>query len=199
METLIKNKVQIYPKDFDFLGNTILNESTLQINSIPYRVIEIEFYLHNDEHQDKYAHQNAEQLNYGCWYFHKHKNGTPKGGTRKGLDFTLGNEKCYFGILIRGIKRIDTGEIIEGPCLTVNRILSEYKVENIVDLKYSEDNKLEFKDAKLQKEDIYKGPRVGIDTKDKIKYPDYATKDYRYLIYKNKIKKLKKNLKLIEF
>jgi hypothetical protein len=57
---------------------------------------------------DEYTHCNDDQLKYGYWYFHKFPNGSYKGGTFKGLDITLGNNKDkYCGILIRSIYDIE--------------------------------------------------------------------------------------------
>ena len=42
----------------------------------------------------------------------------------------------------------------------------------------------------LSKENIFKGPRIGLSDK----YPDFKNALYRYLIYKDKIKKGRKSL-----
>ena len=85
--------------EFSEIADILLNKSYLMINGNKYRLIEIEFYLHNDNHLDTYVHCDADQLLYKKFYFHKFKTGTYKAGTFKGLDITLGDENsnAYLG------------------------------------------------------------------------------------------------------
>ncbi len=200
METFINNKIEVTPQIFNEITNKILNESALSINNKIYRILEIEIYLYDKDHSDTYSHCDIDQLQYGGFYFHKFKNGTYKNGTFKGMDISLGNVETqkYCGILIRAIKNLETSEIIEGPCLSVNKILEEYKASDIKDFvsqKY--DNPLKIIDYKHFTEQIYVGPRIGLQSKTSkiVKNPEYVNKDYRFLIYKTK--KGKKSLKLL--
>lgn len=90
---------------------------------------ELEIYCDDDP----YTHRAPEQVNTtACWYFHRAgKDGTGKfrGGTFKGLDITCGPKGKAGGILIRAI-RIG-GEVIEGPCTVVDRILKITGMESV--------------------------------------------------------------------
>ena len=61
-------------------------------------------------------------------YFHKSGSGY-RGGSRKGLDLTFGQNGAFGGILIRCIKHKEL--VIEGPSLVVDYILSTFKSESI--------------------------------------------------------------------
>jgi len=200
MQTFITNKVEVTSQNFNDIANKFLNESALSVNNEIYRILEIEIYLHDKTHSDIYSHCDADQLQYGGFYFHKFKNGTFKSGTFKGMDVSLGNAETqkYCGILIRAIQNMKTSEIIEGPCLSVNRILQEYKASDIKEFvaqKY--DNPLKLIDYKHSVEQIYVGPRIGLQSKTSkvVKSVEFVDKDYRYLIYKTK--KGRKSLKLL--
>ena len=63
------------------------------------------------------------QGSYGVWYFHR-KGGTYKSGTFKGMDLACGDQEqgVYAGLLIRAVVGA-AGELVEGPCLVVEKIL----------------------------------------------------------------------------
>jgi 3-methyladenine DNA glycosylase Mpg len=202
MRSFLQNKKEISDDKFDELAYLFLNKSILIINEKKYRICEIEFYLKNDDHNDKYTHCNDDQAKYGKFYFHKYGNGSYKGGTYKGMDITFGNENSHCGVLIRSIYNTDTKEFIEGPCRTVNKILEEYSIESINELTNNKllsvlENEHDFclKNAKMKEEIIYKGKRVGLSDK----YPNFRNLNYRYLVKKNKIKKQKADLIKVGF
>lgn len=185
---------------FPQMADILFNHSVFVINEKRYRLAEIEFYLRSDNHPDLYTHQNPEQLRLHTIYFHRFGNGTYKGGTFKGMDFTFGSEDddVYFGVLIRSIIDIENDEIIEGPCKVVDRILSDYQYDKLIDftrnktlglLKNKHDLVLE-QDDDLEPENIYSGPRIGLSNK----YPKYQNRNYRFAIFKNRIKKQKTKL-----
>jgi 3-methyladenine DNA glycosylase Mpg len=174
------------------IPNLLLNNSVLLVNNKEFRIIEIEFYVNSDEHQDKYTHCSSDQFKYGLWYFHKFKNGSYKSGTFKGLDLTLGSKDIAYGILIRSIQDLSDGKITEGCCNCVNKILSEYKCETISDFSSNKDlscinNDRNFviKDKKLPELTIYDGKRVGLSNK----YPDFRDKKYRFAVLVDCLKK----------
>ena len=81
-----------------------------------YRIVECEFYLWDDTHQDPTVHRDLVQYQFEKLYFHRtgiagqHKeNASYKAGTYKCLDFTFGNDGVNglpvraCGMLIRGI------------------------------------------------------------------------------------------------
>jgi hypothetical protein len=202
MDTFISKHTEVTSNNFEVIANLILNESALSINNKLYRIIEIELYLHQKEHEDLYSHRNVDQLQYGGFYFHKFKNGSYKNGTYRGLDISLGDAKTekYCGILIRAIMNLETKDVIIGPCLSVNKILEEYKVDGIPDFVNTKfEHPLKLINHKLEKEQIYKGPRIGLQNKksEVVKAPDFVNRDYRFLIYKDKVKKGKRSLKVI--
>jgi 3-methyladenine DNA glycosylase Mpg len=112
----------------------------------------------------------------------------------------------YCGILIRAIYDIDNQTMIEGPCLTVNKILSLYECDSIptfvkqtvgtlsinskLSVTANHRNFVIQNDNTLKDEVIYCGRRVGLSDK----YPEWKDKPYRFLIMKNKIKKQKTGL-----
>lgn len=194
--------------DFTMIANKLLNQMVLKVNNkCTFRICEIEMYLKNQFHPDNYVHSNIDQQSWEKFYFHKYSNGTIKSGTWKGLDITLGNTETntYFGILIRSIYDESNGEFIEGPCKCVNKILELFECDDIKSLInlhfnpneqvsiYNDKLKISF-DDNLIFQPIYVGSRIGLSGK----YPDYASKLYRFCIYNNKIKKERKNLIIID-
>lgn len=198
------NKMELFNQnythnDFEAIADIILNKLILRAGNKRFRICEIEMYLKNQDHPDKYVHSNPDQKSYGKFYFHKYWNGAFKSGTWKGMDIVLGNEDKYFGVLIRSMEDLDTNEFIEGPCRSVNKILEQFNCKDIVELFEKEfigisqiemnNNKINLMaDDTLEKCDIYKGPRIGLSDK----YPDYQNLLYRYAIHINKIKKNRK-------
>lgn len=94
---------------------------------------------------------------------------------------------------------LKTGEFIEGPCKSVNEIISQFNCVDVAELfakEYEGINQIALNDNKINlspnneliKEDIYKGPRIGLSDK----YPEYKNLEYRYA---TNIKKIKKNRK----
>lgn len=199
MYRFVKNKEIINPESFDSLANLILNNTSLFINGIRYRIIEIEFYYRNvNNHNDQYTHCCDEQKLWGKFYFHRYKNGTYKNGTYKGLDMTLGKMNTHFGILIRSIYNTIENYVVTGSCNVVNDIIKKYDCESIIDFTnnktldmLSNDRNFLVKNRKWKnREQIYYGKRVGLSDK----YPEFRYKKYRYLIMKDHIKKQKRDL-----
>lgn len=178
---------------FEDIAEIILNNYLLTIKNKKYRLCEIEFYKNDDSHPDTYTHANPDQKTFGKFYFHKYKNNSYKSGTYKGMDLTFGNEKCYFGVLIRSLLDIDTNEFIEGPCRCVNKLLEIMNCKTVSDLKIKD--LISFDDPNIsftfvnnfKKEKVFKGPRVGLSDK----YPEYKLKKYRFVTHLLKIKKQK--------
>ncbi len=186
--------------DFTREADILLNQTYLKINDHSYRLVEIEFYLKNIYHPDLYVHSNPEQLLKNKFYFHRFGNGTYKAGTFKGMDITFGDTDTdtYFGILIRAILDTETDKLIEGPCNVVNHILSKYDCDSIMALTKNsalsiQKNKLDFvlrRTAQFVPEPLYVGPRIGLSEK----YEVFQTQPYRYVIFRNRIKKQKTKL-----
>jgi hypothetical protein len=189
--------------NFEDIANKLLNESYLKINNVKYRLVEIEFYLRNNNHPDMYVHANPEQLLTYKYYFHRFGNGTYKAGTFKGMDIVFGNadSNTYFGILIRAILNTETDVLIEGPCNVVNHILESYEYDTVSDLTENEsvsirknsDNFILRSTTKFDSENLYRGPRIGLSGN-----KTYVSDPYRYCIFQKRIKKQKTKLLLVE-
>ncbi len=90
-------------KHFAKVADQILNKHVMWINSKPYRLLEIEFYLNSQNHPDTFTHGDPMQAKRGEWYFHRQKN-TYKAGTYKGLDIAFGQgDSSKGGILLRAM------------------------------------------------------------------------------------------------
>ena len=187
----------------DDIAKSILNKHKIFVGDNEFRITEIEFYVLNDNHNDPYTHQDSDQLTFGKWYFHKTKKGNYRGGTFKGVDLTYGCENTYFGILVRAIYDESNDEFIEGPCNSVNKLLELSDCKDVNEYMETRKSPISARCTKnfyikrckgLEKHDVYAGPRIGLsDT-----YPDYRKKPYRYVIMKDRIKKQKRSLKLVE-
>ena len=198
-----------YEQKFCELSNYLLNRIILVANKKNHRICEIEFYLKEPSHKDKFVHGDPDQKIKCRWYFHRHFGKNYRGGTYKGLDLTFGydNKKnVYGGILIRSILEIESNDLIEGSCKVVNHILKITEFESINDLVSAglkDGNKTLIADESnnalyckiddkniLKNEHVYSGPRVGLTLKkpNKLKHK-YIMKNYRYLIYSDRIKK----------
>lgn len=173
--------------------------TSLLVNKERYSIREIEVYLHCRSHPDPFVHCSPEQQEYMMWYFHRHKTGTYKSGTFKGLDLTLGSNGIFFGVLIRAIAD-PSGTVIEGPCNVVDHILEKYGISDISTFTKGDSlsavgnrrNFLLLTDHPTEnKFDVYSGPRIGLN---KDKDTDYATRRYRFVTDIGKIKKQKKSL-----
>lgn len=114
------------------------------------------------------------------------------------MDIVFGDSSSYFGILIRTIKSLKTGEIIEGPCRCVNTILGLYGCDNLNDLLKSDEhlniynNRLNLclvRVDEMNNGEMLYGPRIGLSDK----YPEFKNRQYRFVI-KNTAKKEKKTL-----
>jgi 3-methyladenine DNA glycosylase Mpg len=168
-----------------------------------FRICEVEFYVKNESHNDEYTHQDDHQMSYGKWYFHRTKSGNYKGGTYKGVDLTLGEDGTHFGVLIRSLYDTENEDFIEGPCRCVNKILELNTCKNVGDYMDERTDPPSARSTKnfhikrcrgLEKHDVYTGPRIGLSNK----YPDFKEKAYRFVIMKDKVKKQKKTLNLVE-
>ncbi len=180
------------------LANAILNGITIQCGAEQFIVREVEFYYCNTAHPDQYTHCSEEQQQHCKFYFHKHKNGSYKGGTYKGLDITMSHDGIvYLGCLIRSIENINTHEFIEGPCKSVDTFLHLHHCNDVNDFVKTKSLPLDIFEQKnglyvvhndVRRDDIYFGPRIGLSNK----YPEFKDKLYRCATNINKIKKQRK-------
>lgn len=122
------------------------------------------------------------------------------------MDITYGDseKKVYFGILIRSIRDMVTGEFFTGPCVSVNELLRNFVGPDPADIvkewkgleAFTEESetvisfvnrKFALIDATVPPLSIFVGPRVGLSEK----YPDYQQREYRYAVDIKDIKKQK--------
>jgi hypothetical protein len=190
----------------------LLFDKGLLINGIQHTITELEIYCRCKDHDDPYVHTCEEQLQYGKWYFHRHKNGTYKGGTYKGVDITFGNKDMYYSALIRSITGPDG--LVEGPCNVVNYILKQYNLDSINQL-VDPDSQLTTKSTQncldvfdnhrslhlidvptstLTFKPVYVGPRVGLNPKTDA---EWCHIQYRYATT-NVLKRLRSQLTLLD-
>ena len=147
--------------DLQDIIQTLLQRVILRAGCNRYRLAEIEFYLFDEEkHPDPFVHCDENQRTFGHFYFHRQNGKSYKGGTYKGLDITFGEENVYGGMLIRAMVSVgeererenenekerekekgkesqresEKGEVVEGPCNVVNRILRDTNCESIEEL-----------------------------------------------------------------
>lgn len=208
---MLRNKPTTY-ENFGFAANTILNNTHICVtgndgNVHTYRPTEIEFYYNGEGHKDHYTHGNADQLTKCKFYFHKFASGSYKSGTFKGMDITLSPDgKAYYGVLIRSVMDVNTGEFIEGPCRVVNKFLCLFGFTSVAQFVKDKTIPLDIYDTPeihvihdcIKQDDtepIYKGPRIGLNND---KYPDWRKKNYRCAIYIKKIKKEKKKFIVVD-
>ncbi|KIO21396.1 hypothetical protein M407DRAFT_218280 [Tulasnella calospora MUT 4182] len=150
---------------FDAIAEALIHHSRLQVVNgdkvVKYQILEAEFYLRDSaRHWDPFTHGEEEQRFSGRWYFHRvprwgEPNTAPgqltgyRGGTRKGLDLTVGGpleppsessssstapdgvKDVRGGILLRTIKNEADGKVTCGPSLLVDELLRAAGAQDI--------------------------------------------------------------------
>jgi hypothetical protein len=89
---------------FDALAYQLMNNLRLTAGRSSYRITECEFYYSDIDHADPFIHAEPQQMTAGQLYLNK----------AGGLDITFGNAAypAFGGILIRGIRNLETGKYI---------------------------------------------------------------------------------------
>lgn len=98
------------PKDqsdfFDYfkvIAGLLMNQCVISKGVANYEIIEIEFYLFTPDHQDVITYPRDTKA--GQWFFHQ-----------SGVDITFeSNTEHFGGILIRGLRNLETGQLTLGP------------------------------------------------------------------------------------
>lgn len=169
-------------KRFNEIASLLLNKSVLRVNGVIFHLVEIEFYLHSEEHPDPYVHCHPIQKIPNAIYFHRSAqtmNSKYKGGTFKGMDLVFSDGKEYFGVLIRSVRCEDT--YINGPCCAVNEIIKTLGVTHLEEI-YSLNEIPLFTEGKIcllpyeNYLDIYQAPRWGLKNKSE----EWTNKLYRF-------------------
>ncbi|KAI8985980.1 hypothetical protein BDB01DRAFT_849816 [Pilobolus umbonatus] len=198
-----------YAYELHRISTAVISDYCLQLGSHTYSLLEVEAYLNapNHHHSDPYCHSHPKQRPTGAWYFH-HVGMSKgfKGGTRKGIDITIGNKKLGSagGLLIRAIMNDTTKTIIEGPCLVVDVILKELGHAHIKDLVetrwkdipgwcYESDSGFYLVPKEKSQDEVYSTPRIGLgltNTTPSIESRfDYIGRLYRYTVKPDQLKK----------
>ena len=182
--------------DFIQIADDILNHKILFLpnKNKTYRIYEIEMYYCNDQHKDLYTHCHPLQLENGSFYLHRLPNKVSfKEGTYKCMDYTLGdkNTNTYFGVLIRAMIDVQTGEFYAGPCICVNQLFSHYQendssmTSKLFSEKYNINEEFKLLPCTLNILPLLHGPRIGLNNE---KYPEFRNKNYRFVTYTKYIK-----------
>lgn len=160
-----------------------------------YSLEDIELYIFHESVPDLFAHRSERQQQHGVWYFHQAPSSSDRsgeipsqnklrGGTRKGLDISLGNaaQGIHAGVLIRSIRKLmqlhnimaTADPIISGPCLVVHELLqitpssSSEEYASKAHLAETSHSKLVLKEGRPGKDlDVHpallvRGPRVNL-------------------------------------
>ena len=132
------------------IAESILNDYYLKLDGDLWNIVELEFYLYTDSHQDPFVHKHSiDKLPlYTTGQLRSHESG---------IDIAISNANInsYGGILLRTIKKEDSLELIEGP-INVQKAI----IKNMGDINNSS---VQFVNRKLRKNDkVYQTPRVGL-------------------------------------
>lgn len=88
---------------FKGIANLLMNRCVISKGEVNYEILEVEFYLFTPDHQDVITYPR--ELSAGQWFFHQ-----------SGVDLTFeSNRKHFGGILIRGLRNLETGQLTFGP------------------------------------------------------------------------------------
>eukprot|EP01116_Phalansterium_solitarium_P020353 TRINITY_DN5987_c0_g1_i1.p1 TRINITY_DN5987_c0_g1~~TRINITY_DN5987_c0_g1_i1.p1 ORF type:complete len:324 (+),score=100.14 TRINITY_DN5987_c0_g1_i1:46-1017(+) len=121
-------------KHFVRIADYLINQVTLVAGGQQHQIVELEFYWTSDAHRDPFTHGNEIQRQTGVWYFHRMGSGY-KGGSYKGLDVAIGrDDKNVGGVLLRSLRLLPEGTIVNGPSLVVDHLLKLCGADTIASL-----------------------------------------------------------------
>ncbi|TPX55872.1 hypothetical protein SpCBS45565_g08484 [Spizellomyces sp. 'palustris'] len=110
-----------YLTHFRRIATILLHHTTLLARTTAFQILEIEFYLYDTHHTDPFTHAHPAQRGLSTWYFHQ-QGASYRGGSWKGVDLVFG-VGFHGGILIRALRNIQTGQVVNGPCKSVEAIM----------------------------------------------------------------------------
>jgi 3-methyladenine DNA glycosylase Mpg len=176
----------------------LLKDVRLVVFGAPCRILEIELYLHADQHRDPFTHRHAVQQSFGRWYVHRSGQGY-RNGSFKGLDVTIGSDGHFGGLLIRSIRTAE-GATINGPCVTVDHLLKSGGLHGPRDLDvtvgskdvWDSDNPVRLERGASLDAEVYRSARVGLTLKKCLPHdqPDkFILRNYRFLVEPRTIRK----------
>lgn len=182
---------------FENVARELFYSYSLLVGNTTFQIIEVELYFYSDEHQDLYTHCSNEQKDSLKWYFHKRGSGV-KEGNYAGVDITFGNETRWGGILLRGLRNTQTGEVVDGSGKVAMEILKRSNLSKMNELDCFEKKNI-FKAEHLKlipfsfdHQEIYKSPRKGLFLQNNVSDRlNFITKNYRFFAGVPKTKKSK--------
>ncbi|CAN5685197.1 hypothetical protein BH10BAC3_BH10BAC3_38750 [soil metagenome] len=171
---------------FMSLTNRLMNYLYLSIGKNSYRITECEIYYQDIDHADTYVHCGQEQLTAGKLFLND----------AGGLDITFGNADIpiFAGILIRGIRNLETNEYIN----QIQKIVSE--VFNALGSIITGENGIYLREilpGQMEIEQVVQTVRVGL-TKKEEDVEGYLEKPYRYIVELNPSHKFKGKEKVVK-
>jgi len=151
------------------IAQELFDNYAIQTHDSIFRLTEIEFYWHSDNHADKSTYERKYvNPKAGEWFFHY-----------SGVDIALRNEETggYGGILIRGIYDINSKKSYYGPLVSVMKLFSGSNAFNsTIQTKFIPHN--------FVKSDVIKGLRIGLGKNAK----ESGADQYQYRFYIDPIK-----------
>jgi hypothetical protein len=165
-----KNKSIDYEALFYSIAKKLMSEYNLKINEDLFGFTEVEFYYyHKNLHSDCSVHQHDFQKEQSIYFHDKHARG--------GVDIGFGDENCWGGILLRGIKLMD--RYINGPINVADEFCKVLKSEynNLTEQNLLKKQVIKLiKNTKIEKT-IFCAPRVGLSSNN-----DFLIRNYRFII-----------------
>lgn len=118
-----------YPKWFENIAIILFNNCAIKTDSNTYRITEVEFYYHNEHHQDLTTYGYIDKTKKYLDRIRRHKEAQYKPLTwffhYSGVDLVIGNDNAPGGVLIRSIENIVTGEKVTGPLVVLLELLNQ--------------------------------------------------------------------------
>lgn len=171
---------------FNSMTNRLMNYLCLAVGKHTYRITECEIYYMDIEHQDGYVHCGEEQMTVGKLYYNK----------AGGLDITFGNANIpsFGGILIRGVRNLNTNEYIN----QITKIVSEVfnSLGNII----TEENGIYLREVKpnqIEVETPIQSTRIGLRRQED-DADNFFEKPYRYIVELTPSHKFKEKEKIVK-
>ena len=153
-----------YQARFKEIADVLLNSCDLVVqpsdesDAVVFQLAEIEFYVRGDSHDDVFTHGDPFQKEFlqvisdsgtrpfatthrslgfsrAQWYFHRSGPGKAyKEGSYRGFDLALGTPDMFCGVLVRSLRRVDDGSVVQGSCLSLNAILDALSFNSVAEL-----------------------------------------------------------------
>ena len=117
-------------KWFKSIATLLMNSFAIQTDSNQYRITEIEFYYHDEHHQDLTTYGYIDKTKKYIDRIRRHKEAQYKTLTwffhYSGIDLVFGNENAPGGILIRAIEKIQPHEKVTGPLVVLLELMNQH-------------------------------------------------------------------------